>query len=527
MPIHRGNLPIPAFKFAQTGIRLFLCLGLTFLVAGCASRAGLNEDTEIQPLSYAEAPAAQGLLAGLAQEIESEHGPDKSGFHVLDSSFDGLHWRLALIDSATTSLDIMTYLWYPDASGILMLERAILASQRGVKVRMVVDDLILHGHDQLIANLNAAPNIEFRMFNPWENRTSMATRGGEMLAQMERLNTRMHDKLMIADGHAVVIGGRNIGDHYFGLHESYNFHDTDLFGIGAIAQQSNNMFDNFWNSEWVVSADALTTQPDLEIAREQRQSIQQFIKEAEQLESFSRTPKDWTAELTEYASDLRIGRSKVVYDEASADQITQSMGAEMFNFFSMAEKELLIQNAYIIPSNKAFELLNDLRDRNVSVRILTNSLASHDVPAVNSHYEPWRDDFLHAGVDLWEFRSDPAIQQTVVDVAPVSAEFTGLHSKCAVVDRRYSFIGSMNLDPRSLNINTEMGVFIDSPELAEDLAGMIERNMTGENAWSVQFDENENIFWINSEERVDKQPARDGMQRVMNVLMKVGPKEQY
>ena len=208
MLIRRGNVPIPGFMSAQTGFRLFLCLGLLLFVAACASKAGLKEDAEIQPLSYAEAPATEGLLAELAGEIESEHGPEKSGFHVLDSSFDGLHWRLALIDSATTSLDIMTYLWYPDASGILLLERAILASQRGVKVRMVVDDLILHGHDQLIANLNAAPNIEFRMFNPWENRTSLATRGGEMLAQMERLNTRMHDKLMIADGHAAVIGGR-------------------------------------------------------------------------------------------------------------------------------------------------------------------------------------------------------------------------------------------------------------------------------------------------------------------------------
>jgi putative cardiolipin synthase len=487
----------------------------------------LKEDIAAPPLSYAQTPATQGILAELAAKIELEHGPDNSGFHVLDSSFDGLYWRLSLIDSATTSLDIMTYLWYPDASGRLLLERAILASQRGVKVRLVVDDLILQGHDQLIANLHAAPNIEFRMFNPWKNRGSMVARGGEMLAQMERLNTRMHDKLMIADGRAVVIGGRNIGDHYFGLHESYNFHDTDLFGIGAIAQQSNAMFDSFWNGKWVVSADALTTQPDLEIAREQRETVRQFVKDAEELQAFPREPKDWTEELTEYAADLRIGRSKVVYDEASDEQITQQMSAEMFNFFNLAEKELLVQNAYIIPSNKAIELLDDLRDRGVKVRIMTNSLESHDVPAVNSHYEPWRDDFLNAGVDLWEFRADPVIQQTVVDVPPLTAEFTGLHSKCAVVDRRYVFIGSMNLDPRSYNINTEMGAFVDSPELAEDVAAMIERNMAGENAWHVQFDDGGKIFWQNSDERLSKQPARNGMQRVMNVLMKVGPKEQY
>ena len=146
---------------------------------------------------------------------------------------------------------------------------------------------------------------------------------------------------------------------------------------------------------------------------------------------------------------------------------------------------------------------------------------------MNSHYEPWRDDFIQAGVDLYEFRSDPAIQSTVVDVPPVSAGFTGLHSKCAVADRRYVFIGSMNLDPRSRAINTEMGDMVDSPELAEDLARLIERNMRGENSWHVQMDEKGKLFWENSEERVTEQPARDGMQRVMNVLMKLGPRDQY
>lgn len=500
---------------------------LAFFLAGCSTGAALKDDFENPPLAYAQPPATQGLLADLATQIETEHGDEYSGFHVLDSSFDGLYWRLALIDSATTSLDIMTYLWYPDFSGKLILERAIQASQRGVKVRMVVDDLILNGQDQLIANLHAQPNIEFRLFNPWKNRGSTAERGGEMIAEMERLNSRMHDKLMIADSRASVIGGRNIGDHYFGLNESYNFHDTDLFGIGRIAQQSNEMFDSFWNSDWVVSADALTLQADSEAAEHQLRKLRKEIAEASELQAFPRERSDWTEALAAYTSDLRIGRSKVVFDELGKDQIEQTMASTMFNFFGTAEKELLILNAYIIPGEPAIELLHDLTAKGVKVRIMTNSLSSHDVPAVNSHYEPWRDDILNAGVDLWEFRSDPAIQTTVVDVPPIAAEFTGLHSKCAVVDRRYVFIGSMNLDPRSLNINTEMGAFVDSPALAEDLARMLERNMSGENGWRVQFDEEGEIFWENSDERVTKQPARDGMQRVMNILMKMGPKEQF
>lgn len=479
------------------------------------------------PPSSALPPAESGLLAEVANGIASEHGDKASGFSIMDSSYQGLYWRLALIDSAVSSLDIQTYLWYPDNSGLLLLERAVLAAQRGVKVRLIVDDLILHGHDQLIANLEAQANIEFGIFNPWSDRGSLLERAGEMLAKMERLNTRMHDKLLIADGRAAVVGGRNIGDHYFGLHETYNFHDTDLLGIGHIGAQANAMFDKFWNSDWVVSAKNLTTEPDPDLAARQWRSIQQKNATAPQLAQFPRTPKDWAGEIRAHTPKLRVGRSQLVYDEAAREQIDQRLISSMFNFFGIAREELLIMNAYVIPSQRAIDFMAELNDKGVDIRLLTNSLASHDVPAVNSHYEGWRDEFIQAGVELFEFRADPAIQSTVVDVAPVTAEFTGLHSKTAVADRRYVFIGSMNLDPRSARINTEMGAFVDSPALAADMAAIIERNMTGENAWRVQLDAAGELYWTNSEETRDRQPARNGMQRLMNVIMKVGPKDQY
>ncbi len=504
---------------------LSLLLSAGFL-AGCSSSSGLKTEVVSSVISYAQPPATEGVLAGLASEITTRHGEEYSGFRILDSSRSGLYWRLALIDSAVSSLDIQTYLWYPDVSGKLVLERAVLAAQRGVKVRMIVDDLILQGHDQLIANLNAQPNIEFRIFNPWTDRGSILDRAGQMVAEMERLNTRMHDKLLIADGRAAVVGGRNVGDHYFGLHEVYNFHDTDLLGIGEIALQANGMFDEFWNSEWVASADNLTTQPDADVAAQQWQAIRANAS-SPLLSEFPAAPRDWTEELTREAAGLRIGRSKMIYDRTAEEQIDQSVASNMFNFFGMAKEELLIMNAYVIPAEPAIEFVQGLADKGVDVKILTNSLESHDVPAVNSHYEPWRDDLIKAGVDLYEFQAHPAIQRGVVDVPPVEAEFSGLHSKTAVVDRRYVFVGSMNLDPRSANINTEMGVMVDSPELAEDLARVILRDMSGENAWHVTMDEDGELAWTNSEETVTKQPARDGMQRVMNVIMKVGPKEQY
>jgi cardiolipin synthase C len=498
---------------------------LSCLLLACSS-ASLKDSVQPPPASSAMPPASHGLLSDIARDIYQTHGTEYSGFRVLDNSHDGLYWRLALIDSAVSSLDIQTYLWYPDFSGKLILERAILAAERGVKVRLIVDDLILQGHDQFIANMQAHPSIEFRLFNPWEDRSSNINRVGEMLARMERLNTRMHDKLMIVDGHAAIVGGRNIGDHYFGLNETYNFHDTDLLGIGHIALQANDMFDQFWNSDWVVSASNLSTQPDAEIADAQWQAIQ-ANSDAPELESFPRTTIDWTEQLTQYASELRIGKSRLIFDETTEEQIDQSVLSSMFNFFGLAQRELLIMNAYVIPADSGVDFLRDLGDKGVDVKILTNSLASHDVPAVNSHYEPWRDDFLKAGVELYEFRPDPAIKDTVVDIPGINSGFTGLHSKTAVVDRRYVFIGSMNLDPRSASINTEMGAFVDSPELAADMAEIIERNMTGANSWQVTLTDDGEVLWTNNEESIDRQPARDGMQRVMNLLMKLGPKDQF
>ena len=498
----------------------------TFLtLVGCATK-GLKENVVKAPPSYAPPPAETGILADMAADITAEYGEDYSGFHLLDGSAEGLTWRLALIDAAVSSIDVQTYLWYPDNSGRLMLERVIHAAQRGVKVRLIVDDLLLQGHDQLMANLQAQPNIEFRLFNPWNDRDSPLARAGEMIAQMERLNTRMHDKLLVVDGCAVVIGGRNIGDHYFGLSSAYNFHDTDLLGIGHIALQSNDMFDRFWNSKWVLSALNLTTEPNQEIAQKQWRSLLKNSQTAPELAGFARKPRNWDAELAELRPALKAGSSILVYDEAIDEKIDQKVLSSMFNFFQLAERELLIMNAYVIPAQEGIDFLAQKSDAGVDIRILTNSLASHDVPAVNSHYEPWRDDFIRAGVDLFELRADPAIK-SIVDVPPVDSVFTGLHSKSAVVDRRYVFVGSMNLDPRSANINTEMGAIVDSPGLAEDLTRVIQRNMRGQNAWQVKLNKDGGVFWVNSDETVTRQPSRDGMQRVMNTVLKLGPRDQY
>ena len=442
------------------GAAICVSVLLAAAIAGCAS-PGLKQEIYRPPPTYALAPATDGILADLASGFIGEG--EESGFMLLDTSYDGLLWRLALIDSAVSSLDILTYLWYPDNSGRLILERAVLAAQRGVQVRLVIDDLMTAGQDQLMANIENQPNIELRLFNPWKGRSTMS-RAGEMIAEMERLNSRMHDKLVIADGNAAIVGGRNIGDHYFGLHETYNFHDLDLFGAGHLAVQANDMFDHFWNSELLVSAQNLTTDPDDEIARQAWQTVRAKNREAPELAAFNAHDMDWTAEIEELRETLHPGTSEIIFDRIDGSTIDQSMIGSMFAFFDRAQEELYITNAYLIPGQNGMDFLKSLTDRGVDVNILTNSLASHDVPAVNSHYEPWRDDIIRTGAKLFEFRADAAIAE-IIDVPPVQGDFVGLHTKAAVADQRFVFIGSMNLDPRSANINTEMGAIVESPGL--------------------------------------------------------------
>jgi putative cardiolipin synthase len=509
--------PNPIVTFAAV-------VACVMLIVGCAGTA-LKEDIVRPEPSYAKPAATEGILAEMADRIAKEHGPESSGFKALDGSKEALDWRLALIDSAVSSVDIQTYLWYADNAGRLMLERAVNAAQRGVHVRMIVDDLLTIGLDQVIVELENQPNIEIRLFNPWKGR-DLGARIGELIAEMERLNTRMHDKLVIVDGVAAVVGGRNIGDHYFGLSDAYNFHDLDLLGIGHIAQQANGMFDSFWNSEWVVSAQNLDVEPDPAFAQAKWEEMLKKIRDADELSAFPREVRDWSPDLADLEDELRIGTSVLAYDEATGKAISQNMAVAMFSFLGRAQEELLITNAYIIPGEPGIDLVQRLTDRGVKVRILTNSLASHDVPAVNSHYQDWRDDLLNAGAELYELRADAAIQ-SIVDVPPAHGEFVGLHTKSVVMDGRHVFIGSMNFDPRSSNINTEAGAFVDSPALAADVVALMERDMAPDNAWQVFLDESGNPYWVNSDETVHTQPARNYAQRIMDVIFKAFPREYY
>ena len=236
------------------------------LLLALISCASLPSDIQPPAEQHALAPAATGILAGIGQSVSRSQGPDHSGFFLLALSAAALNWRLALIDSAVSSLDLLYYLWYGHDSGRLMLKRVIGAADRGVQVRLLIDDMLLIGKDKGLVALDQHPNIELRLFNPKRQRKlGMVV---DSLARFGEMNSRMHNKLIVADNHAVILGGRNIGDYYYGLNSSYNFHDLDVLGFGPVAGQSSELFDNFWNSSWVVPASALPARITPEQGRE-------------------------------------------------------------------------------------------------------------------------------------------------------------------------------------------------------------------------------------------------------------------
>jgi putative cardiolipin synthase len=505
---------------------------LALALAGCATTAVPPAAVPAAPLPVQKAapPGVTGPLAGLEQSLAKAHGPERSGFHLLDSNEDGLRWRVALIDSARHTIDVQYYVWWADESGELLMRRLVQAANRGVKVRLIVDDLTTLLEDEAhprvrdagFLRIDAHPNISVRYFNAWRER-SLLGRGFEAIERMERLNHRMHNKLLVADNRVAVIGGRNVGNEYFGLSHEFNFRDLDVLGVGPVARQASEVFDAFWNSAWVVPAAiaAASIEPEKDDA-EARTRVASAL-----LEQFPRAPRDWQAELDTVAGKLHPGTSRVHTDKPDADALHHHMPGAIRALMQTAKREILVTNAYIIPDQRSVDAIGQLTARGVRTRILTNSLASHDVPAVNSHYKRWRKPLLAAGVELHEMRHDAAVQPTLADTPPVKAVFMGLHVKAMVIDRERVFIGSMNLDPRSAELNSEMGVVVESPGLAGELARAMERDMTAENAWRVTLDADGGVRWTAGAKQVTRQPARGFWQRVEDVVFMAFPRDLY
>lgn len=499
---------------------------LAALLNGCSTHR-LQEAPGVLSQGFALPPTNEGVLAEhLSPAVTARCGTDSVFLPLADNS-DALRWRLLLADLATRSIDAQYYLWGRDDSGRLLLQHLIRAANRGVRVRILVDDMFLLDSDRGIALLENHPNIEVSIFNPWQRRGSVLMRGFEFLGRAQMLNRRMHNKLFVADNQVGIVGGRNIGNPYFGLDDKYNFRDLELLAGGPVVEDISASFDLYWNNPWATRGRAFANadQDPKELARQRTILAARGIDLDKLRRAAIDVPEAWSAYLDELASAPCAEQSWVVYDDPPATS-TDDGGVrkveKLRDLDREIQHELLIASAYFVPTAELFDSLTAMAARGVRVRVLTNSLASTNHTMVNSGYSPWRRALLEAGIELYEYRAHPEGIDEVLAQGIHGGSVT-MHTKAFVIDRQLVYVGSLNMDPRSLHINTEMGVLVDDHRLAQKVAGKLERDMAPENAWRVSLDEDGQLRWNSSIGVRTLQPARHFGQRIADFFFGLLP----
>ena len=399
------------------------------------------------------------------------------GLYALDA-------RIQLVERARYSLDVQYYLIQDDRTGRLFMRKLRDAALRGVRVRLLVDDLYTAGADPMFSGLAAFANVDVRLFNPFCcARQTVASRFVASLADFSRLNHRMHNKLLIADGAIAVMGGRNIADEYFARGAASNFVDMDVLVAGNVVRQLAAIFDAYWNSAPAYPAAAILGEPSNE--EEARRRFDRLVDEGEQMMSVAMPPVDMLGqhplreELDAGRLPLAMGRGVAFADQpakvmASTPEMMQAMTVQMnvMDRLALADREVVVSSPYFIPGSTGVETFAKLRKRGIEVVILTNSLATNDVPAAHIGYARYRAALVRAGVELYELNG-AGLNHGAWDVLPGLSQGR-LHAKAAVVDGVTVYIGSMNLDPRSENTNTELGIVAQCPELARDVSRVID-----------------------------------------------------
>ncbi len=489
-------------------VQVLSVLVMALMFSACATLP----EAELKRLTYAREPQADNKLAVVAQNILADPESGHSGFFKLFRNDDAMRWRLLLADMAEETLDIQYFIWKDDVSGDLLLDRVIKAADRGVRVRILVDDIYVIGADRTVAALSQHPHIEIRLFNPKTGRgTSTFLFVLEYLGKIETLNHRMHNKLMVADNRFAIVGGRNIGNEYFGLNPKQNFTDFDVLAFGPVASKVSASFDLYWNNQWAYPGEALLPKyENRDPLHRLRKELQKVLDKNEKLlVEFRQQKEDWNRLLKTLEQNVKKGTAKVIYDEPLIGevippvQLVETLGELTVN----AQDELLISTPYFIPHEDFYEAVPNLISNGVRIIILTNSLGSTNHPIVHSGYKKHRKNVIEMGVELFEMRHD-ASDRGKFDTPPVQSKAFGLHAKYIVIDRRFTFVGSLNLDPRSIYINTEMGLIIDGARLAKAVAQEFEEELKPENSWRVLIDDNGRLYWKSGDTIIYREPAR-------------------
>jgi cardiolipin synthase C len=479
--------------YAAPARYVLVILALTSF-GGCAT-LGPGADfpkTASVALAHPEDTRLGRRFAGAAHE----HG-ESSGFRIITSGVDGLVTRVQMIDAAERTLDLQYFIFRGDETGRLVIEALLRASDRGVRVRVLIDDGATIPGDERVIALDGHAAMEVRVFNPFAYRGhGKLMRAVEFLFRASRLDYRMHNKLLVADNSAILVGGRNIGNQYFQIDPATQFADDDIFAVGPIAAQVSATFDEYWNSAFAIPAAALSRRKQLSVAQADRP-----VAAGLQLAALGSGGNDYVTRVAtgEPLAGMISGQLPLVWAQAqvvcdSPDKKHVESGALAGRLMSRpfaataaaVQSELLMVTPYFIPAAEDVQLLKDLRQRNVRVRILTNSLESTPDVVAESGYAHYRVPMLEHGVELYEIRSLLGNTKGSGQTARVSRYGNyALHAKLFVFDRSKLFIGSMNYDRRSKHLNTEIGLIIDSPELAHQTALRFEAMTQLENSYTL------------------------------------------
>ena len=514
------------------GLRQWTCvrhlLGMAVLIvaallAGCAG----------EPLpAYPRTPStafedyASTTLGRFFGKAADEH-PGLSGFSLLIQGRQAFVGRLSLIDTAERSLDMQYYIWDGDTTGRIIVDRVMRAADRGVRVRLLVDDPYHSDVDEAIAALDAHPNVEIRLFNPL---TSRGWYGLDFITDFSRVNRRMHNKLMVADNAAALVGGRNIGDIYYGVNTTANYRDLDVLAVGPVVRSLSGVFDQYWNSASAVPIAALVERTygpgDLDdiLAK-----LRRTIAEAEYPYPIEQDLHEMSARANQLRDELVWANGRIIADDPG-DIARGEVSDDVFNFLDRRvaelEEELLIESPYFVLRPRAIAIVKELHDRGVRVRVLTNSLASNDVLPAHSGYAKTRRRLLENGMEIYELRPDTdAFRPGWSLVAGRSR--AALHTKALAFDRKAVFIGSFNLDPRSAVINTEAGLYIESPVFAQKLVDYMATGVTPGDSYRVFLDGQDRIVWETVQDgrkvRYDDEPEAGFRRRFVVDLLKMLP----
>ena len=461
-----------------------------------------------EPSAALPAAASATRLDRLIAPLLAAQGADASGAALISDPVQAFVARARATRAAERSLDVQYYIWRHDLTGHLLEHELMAAAERGVRVRLLIDDMNVAGRDDTFLAMDAHPNLEVRLFNPARSRAGGLRRALEMGLRFVGFNRRMHNKAWIADNRLAIVGGRNVGDEYFGASDNTNFQDADLLMVGPAVDQTSAIFDAFWNSAAVIplralhedgsrwSPETLAAERQKWLAEHGAQPWLQALAQRDDLDDKLRSGAvtfHWTPTL-HVVSDPPEKAAPVASRRHRAAWLQYDINALLYS----AQRESWLISPYFVPGEPGTLMLVGQAARGMQVRVLTNSLAANDVPLVHAGYMDYRARLLSQGVTLYELK--PGVANP--DRELIGSSGASLHTKAFVVDGQRGFVGSFNFDPRSAQLNTEMGVVFDHPALATEVKQMFELGTRPSAAWQVTLSDDGHLRWQGEGDRV-------------------------